>query len=427
MVPKARSRTRMRILEQGKGAAPDNELQEELEQEAGHVLPPPPGHPRFPLLDSLRALAAIAVLLVHVGIFTGGFEPWYKQLFAQLDIGVPVFFLLSGFLLYRPMVASRVIGLPRPKLGTYARNRFVRIAPAYWVVLTVAAVVPGLHGAFTGNWWVYYGLLQNFPVYTPEGACATNPFDCGFPPAWSLTVEVLFYISLPFFAAAVGRLTGLFRKVHWMVVQFAALALLAAVSLYLQSGVPSSDLDVWLFFSPLGRGWWFALGMGLAVVSVWTQSRRTEPAVTAWIAARPSLWWVLAAAIYAFTALVVLEPGPSLAFPTIDSTEYLISVIAFGLVPLLVLLPLVFGFDDGGLVRRFMRHPVLIWLGLVSYGIFLWHFPVLRALLDLGIADLVPSAQFPVVALATFLVTVPFAALSYYLVERPLMLWSRRR
>ncbi len=84
-------------------------------------------------------------MLVHVGIFTGGFAPWYKQLFAQLDIGVPFFFLLSGFLLYRPMLAARREDC-RGRRSGYARNRFVRIMPAYWVVLTVAAIVPGIAG-----------------------------------------------------------------------------------------------------------------------------------------------------------------------------------------------------------------------------------------------------------------------------------------
>jgi len=405
----------------------DSDIREEIEHEADTVLPPPPGHPRFPLLDSIRAVAAISVLLVHVGIFTGGFNPWYKQLFAQLDIGVPVFFLLSGFLLYRPMLASRVSGLPKQKTIAYARNRFVRIAPAYWVVLTIAALVPGFYGAFTDNWWVYYGLLQNFPVYTPEGTCAVNPFDCGLPPAWSLSVEILFYISLPFFALGMKKLAGLFSGRHWVSVEFAALGLLTAVSLYIQSSTPITDLETWLFFSPLGRGWWFALGMGIAVISVWASRQTREPRAINWISSHSGHLWLLAGLIYAFTAIVVLEPVPSLAFPVIDNTDYLISVIAFGLVALLLLLPAVFGFEGRGLVRRFLRNPLMVWLGLISYGIFLWHFPVLSFLLEHGISDLVPSLRFPVVAVTTLAVTIVFAALSFYLVERPLMLWSKRK
>ncbi len=408
------------------GGEREDEALAGADREARKVLPPPKGHPRFPLLDSLRALAAISVLLVHVGIFTGGFGPWYKQLFAQLDIGVSFFFLLSGFLLYRPMLAARILGLPKQKRTAYARNRFVRIMPAYWVVLTVAAIVPGFYGAFTGNWWVYYGLLQSLPVYTPEGTCAVNPFDCGFPPAWSLSVEVLFYISLPFFAAGMAKLVSVFGKRHWISIEVAALTLLAAVSLYVQGTPPISDFHQVLFFSPIGRGWWFALGMALAVVSVWAQQQPEDPKAIRWIAGHSGLWWLVGGALYIFTTIVILDPGPSLAFPVIDQSKYLVSVIMFGIIPLLVLLPAIFGSDQATMVRKVLRHPTLVWLGLISCGIFLWHFPVLMALGEIGAYTWVPWFQFPVVATLTFLLTLVFASASFYLVERPLMTWSRR-
>ena len=164
----------------------------------------PRSHQQFPLFDSLRALAAISILVVHVGVVSGVFAQWYGRYVAHLDIGVPFFFLLSAFLLYRPFVAARVEGRDYGSLRTYARRRFIRIMPAYWAVLTISAVVPGMAGAFSGNWWVYYGLLQSYPVYTREGECAVDVFRCGVPPAWSLAVEVMFYAVLPLFALLDG-------------------------------------------------------------------------------------------------------------------------------------------------------------------------------------------------------------------------------
>lgn len=401
---------------------------ETIDEGAREALPAPPGHPRFQYFDSIRAFAAISVLLVHVGIASGGFTPWYKQLFAHLDIGVPFFFLLSGFLLYRPMVASRVIGLPRQAARAYARNRFFRIFPAYWVALTVAAIVPGLYGAFTGNWWVYYGLLQQFPVYTKEGAClGGGQVDCGLPPVWSLSIEVFFYLVLPFFALGMAGIYKLLKGRMWVTVELVVLAVLSVISFYIQRQLPFTDLQQWLFYSPLGRAYWFALGMGLAVISVRIQQRGSEPAGFRWVGSHPGLCWILAGAIYAYTALVVLTPFPSLAAPVIPQTPYLVSYGLFGLVAALALMPAIFGVDRGGFVRRLLAQPVLVWLGLISYGIFLWHYPVLQVFVDIGALGWIPGLQYPTLAILTFAGTVVMAALSFYLIERPLLKWSRSR
>ncbi len=139
---------------------------------------------------------------------------------------MPFFFLLSAFLLYRPFVAARVRSGDRPAFGGYARRRFLRIAPAYWAVLTIAAIVPGMAGVFSGNWWVYYGLLQNYPVYTPEGACAADFYRCAIPPAWSLGIEVFFYVLLPFFVLLMAWL-GKHRRGSWLGPELIAVVVLS--------------------------------------------------------------------------------------------------------------------------------------------------------------------------------------------------------
>ncbi len=108
---------------------------------------PPKSHQRFPLFDPLRAFAAISILFVHVAIFTDGFgDTWHGRIVSHLDIGVPFFFLLSAFLLYRPFVAARREDRDRPAFSGYAKRRFLRIAPAYWAVLLISGVVPGMAG-----------------------------------------------------------------------------------------------------------------------------------------------------------------------------------------------------------------------------------------------------------------------------------------
>ncbi len=390
------------------------------------VVKPPPGNPRFPLFDSLRALAAVSILMVHAAIFSESSGTWFWPLVAHLDIGVPFFFLLSGFLLYRPMLAARILDVPATRLRTYARRRFLRIAPAYWVALTVLTLIVGLNGVFTSNWWVYYGLLSNYPVYTPSPDCQdalTRAFTCGIAPTWSLAIEVFFYLVLPFFAVAMAWLTAMLRRLPWLAIELAVLAVLSAFSIAIQNGTGSGhpDLYMWLFFSPLGRAWWFAVGMGLAAVSVWIQERGRTPRAMRWISENSWVPWGLAILLYLMAALFILDPGPSIAAPVGDRSLYVFQYVLVGVIAGLVLLPVAFGGERDGVHRRLLSHPTLSWLGLVSYGIFLWHFPIILKLTRHGVPGWWPAMAFPILVVSTLAITVVCAGLSYYLLERPLM------
>src|SRR6476469_122976 len=87
---------------------------------------PPPGHLRFPLIDGARAMAAVSILFFHAAPdappagATG-----VQALLAELAIGVPSFFLISGFLLYRPFVAADVLGAPAIGPGPFLWRRFL--------------------------------------------------------------------------------------------------------------------------------------------------------------------------------------------------------------------------------------------------------------------------------------------------------------
>ena len=87
---------------------------------------PPPGNPRFPLVDGVRAIAAVSVLVFHATV-TSSLPRTYVYQFAS---GVPIFFLLSGFLLYRPFVAARLGGRRKIRARDFARRRLLRIVPA---------------------------------------------------------------------------------------------------------------------------------------------------------------------------------------------------------------------------------------------------------------------------------------------------------
>src|SRR3954451_7362701 len=164
------------------------------------VVTPPPGNPRFPLLDPLRAVAALAIVVTHTAELSGfnvahALGHWT----VRLDSGVTVFFVLSAFLLYRPFVNARLNDRPAPKVTRYARRRAPRILPAYWVTcMTLGLLVPSLTPGLLGpHWWVYFGLLQSW---------SHNTILNGLGVAWSLSVEMAFYCVLPLYALALARL-----------------------------------------------------------------------------------------------------------------------------------------------------------------------------------------------------------------------------
>src|SRR4051794_29134964 len=168
-------------------------------RDAPDAVTPPPGNPRFPLFDALRAIAALCIVATHTSGLTHFFlagNP-LAPVTSRLNVGVTIFFVVSGFLLYRPFVAARLEQRPAPGLGAYARRRLLRIIPAYWLALTVLAVWPGLEDVFTTHWWRYYLLLQNL---------SPNSIFGGIVPAWSLCIELSFYVALPFYAMATATL-----------------------------------------------------------------------------------------------------------------------------------------------------------------------------------------------------------------------------
>jgi peptidoglycan/LPS O-acetylase OafA/YrhL len=160
---------------------------------------PPPGNPRFPLFDSLRGIAAVCIVFFHAASVTAFAVPVLRDVVAVIGPrSLTLFFVISGFLLYRPYVAARAAGRPPPRTLRYLRRRAFRIVPAYWVALTLLAIFPGIAGVFTGDWWRFYFFLQLY---------STETVGQGIPVAWSLCVEVTFYLLLPVWALLLRRAT----------------------------------------------------------------------------------------------------------------------------------------------------------------------------------------------------------------------------
>lgn len=161
---------------------------------------PAPAHqtPRpgsYPLMDSVRAIAALSIFAFHVA---GQYElsGVAGDLAATLTAGVPIFFVVSGFLLYRPFALAHLTGRPLPATTAFLWRRALRIVPAFWVALTVVLLV-GDTDVTANQALALFGFAQ---VYDPQTV------GLGLAQAWSLDCEVVYYVMIPLvILAAVWR------------------------------------------------------------------------------------------------------------------------------------------------------------------------------------------------------------------------------
>jgi peptidoglycan/LPS O-acetylase OafA/YrhL len=375
---------------------------------------PPPGHLRFPLIDGLRAMAAVSILLFHAG----GNAPAYSTtgtsaLIGTLTIGVPIFFLISGFLLYRPFVAADVLGAPAIRTGPFLWRRALRIIPLYWVATTVVglATFDSTHrvgGYFNGEpAWLYYAFGQ---VYARHG------YGGGLQQGWTLCIEVTFYLALPFYALLALAFR---RRVSGLAAELGLLVALGVASQVFRVWIGRSQDTAHLVRTLPAFFYLFAFGMGLAVVSVYAQLRPATRATRRVMALRPELLWAAAAVLYCLQAWVFRDIG-----------NHRLMDITDGVIATFLLLPAVF--DDGRRtpVRRFLGHPIVAWIGLVSYGMYLWHPQVLSAIDHTSMGSRIIDVGFVPRAALLLACTSVVAGVTYYTVERPVLrlkTWSPRR
>jgi peptidoglycan/LPS O-acetylase OafA/YrhL len=384
---------------------------------------PPPGNPRFPLFDSLRGLAVLAVVVYHVFIFSGALNRrGIGDVVAVLGAQGPIlFFAISGFLLYRPWVAARVAGAPAPETARYARRRALRILPAYWLALTVLAIYPGITGVASEDWWRYAFFLQ---LYDPE------TLGRGIPVAWTLCVEVSFYLLLPLWVFGLRRAGG-------PRTELAALALVAGAGALVQIAAARQELSHTISQSLLGQSTWFALGMALAVASVAAPAPERRWRAARALIERPTLCWGAAAVAVAALVLLRRQPGGLLGIVVALQTQQpyaqtIADIVLTAAMLTLVLLPATFMGGGGGMPRRLLAAAPLAALGLISYGVYLWHLTIAELIalpsmpqhFSAGGLDLVarlPAGRTVVLLILTLAVSCAVAAASYRYVELPFL------
>lgn len=364
------------------------------------------GQGRFRSFDGLRAIAAFAVVVTHAGAITGFTtrSPGGNYI-ARLEIGVPIFFVISGFLLYRPLAVAHLTKGDHVAPVTFWRRRAARIFPAYWVALTFVPVITGkrlVQGPV--DVVMYYGLLQ---IYDADRVLG------GLFQAWSLCAEVGFYLFLPVYAALLGR--GRRTPRRQLRVELAGLAVLYAISVAFRLALVAADVRGPQFTWTLAWIDVFALGMLLAVVSAWSTVGGRSARLAAWVERRPGRCWAVAGVSFVVLANIGIPRylAPFSPFHRMAG-QFLAGIIAVALVA-----PAAFaGRNVASRVRRLLSHPVAIGLGLISYSVYLWHPAMLDKALDVtGGSPL--SGSLPQVLVVALVLTVLVAAASYHLVERP--------
>ena len=380
-------------------------------------------------LDGLRAMAALSVLVYHA-LATAGAKTIiaghdFTWTYFYTESGVDLFFTLSGFLLFLPYARAILGGKPAPHPRVFYRRRALRILPAYYVSLGVLAL------ATFGVSWSPIG-VQNVlahVVLLHDISPAFNRTISG--PFWTLAVEWQFYLVLPLIAWLIGRFSnGSPRRLVVGVLGVIALALtLREVDALLASyraalpgpAVPWIDLAQRVIIGSQGK-YLEVFGVGMLCSVIYTLTRRAGALTTRRTKLAGLTLLGLALLSYLTLAPLVYERRNAILaafYLALDPTDMQ-----------MLLGPLLLGLGYGALTLGALFAPPLLrapfewgplrFVGLISYSLYLWHESIINLIFpQIAVSDGVLRG---VVALAIGLgVAIPFAYLSYQVVERPFL------
>lgn len=321
----------------------------------------------YPQLDTMRAVGSVAVVGTHTSFWAGTYGSGLIGVATQrLEVGVAIFFVLSGFLLGRPFLQTMMTGERHDSAARYFWKRALRIMPVYLLSVAAAMVLIKENAGLGPLRW-----LQNF---TLTDLYIASSLPQGLTQMWSLTTEVAFYLVLPalmaFLFVVVCRRTWHPRRIVGFL---AALYIVNIVWVAAATGAVS-DFDGWASRSLLSYIGWFALGLLLAVITLDESAPRlrlTTPVVA--IARDRMTCWIAAFALFVLSATPIAG-SPFLV--VIQPSEAVVRNILYGLIAFLIIVPCVLGPEDTATAKA-LSHPRLRHLGHISYSLFCCHVIVL--------------------------------------------------
>jgi peptidoglycan/LPS O-acetylase OafA/YrhL len=316
-------------------------------------LPPTPRLDRSfrPDIQGLRAIAVLLVVTYHAGVpgISGGF------------VGVDVFLVISGFLITRQLI-NQATDTGRISLSTFYAKRIRRLLPSALLVILVTVLVariwgPALQatsvakdGFFASVYSINYWLALQGVDYQHADA-SVSPLQH----FWSLAVEEQFYLIWPIVLLIVVAVTRGRRARLRPVLLAGVILAIGAASLQQSATVTTTDAPL-AYFSLQTRGWELAVG---ALIAIAIPLLRRAPAVIAAAASWIGLGMILYSAVIFNDATPF--PGTSAAVPVGGAAL----IIAAGLR------------ERPGSVELLLRPRVMQFLGAVSYGWYLWHWPAI--------------------------------------------------
>lgn len=347
----------------------------------------------IPGFDGLRAIAALIVIAFHLGL--PGFGLGWT--------GVNLFFVISGFLITRILLAA--------KNDAYFFQRFyfrrsLRIFPIYYISFAVLLIVALARGWGVGAWPWYAFYLQNWKL-----ALTGNPeFHGWFSHSWSLACEEQFYLIWPFVVWALSR--------RALTATIIGLILLGPTTRWV---VITLTDNTWAVFAPL-LCIVDALAWGAAGAMLYPRAGENRPSIRA-IYVR----WAFVATLGLCCGALALAPSREVFWKVDYLLDFSAGVVFFGLLGPLFLSVLLM-ICAGGLLTSALEVAPLRYLGRISYGLYLYHWPILLMtdnFLNMWpqAASLVGSTQ---VVLLKLSVTFIVAALSFELLERRLLALKER-
>lgn len=346
-------------------------------------------------VDGLRAIAILSVVGYHAGVpgFTSGF------------VGVDVFFVISGFLIINQIAAAIEAG--RFSLWEFYARRVLRILPLFLLVL-IATIGLSLVVLVSPYEWEWFGLsgglaalfVSNHYFLSKQGYFDLDMYEKSLLHTWSLSVEEQFYLFGPLLILGLFLLAARFRVASGRVLAVAALIIfvgsLAGCILY----TSATGKNAGFYLSPW-RAWEFVAGGAIGFLGAMVQKGTISRTGAE----------LLGIAGFVLTILAVaggldggFYPGYAVLLPVAGTVCLILAGFA----------------RSDAVAARFLSWGPMVGIGLLSYGWYLWHWPLLSLarIADFGHAD---QTRDLIVAAVSF----GLAVVTYFLVERRVLAWRR--